>query len=82
MFAIVWMILYDEGMLPIRLLLALILISTCFSTRGADESQKPLKVTGQRRGLSLVPLPKKKDERIDFVKIRDDYRKEILTTRY
>lgn len=42
----------------------------------------PLKVTGQTRNLNMVLTLQSKDERLKFIKIRKDYRAEILGTPY
>lgn len=42
----------------------------------------PLKVRGQTRNLNMMLVLKSKEDRIKFIKIRRDYRKEILATQY
>ncbi len=51
-----------------------------FSSSG--DGKKPIQVRGQTRMLNMSLILKSKKEKIRFVEIRQNYRKEILETRY
>ena len=49
---------------------------------GSTTIEKPLKVTGQTRTLSMLLVLKNKKDKSDFIKVRQHYRNEILNTRF
>lgn len=44
--------------------------------------QEALEVRGQTRALSMMLVLRSKKDKVDFVKMRTDYRPEILKTQY
>jgi hypothetical protein len=53
-----------------------------FTGGGTATIDKPLKVMGQTRTLSMMLVLKNKKEKIDFIKVRQNYQNEILNTQY
>lgn len=51
-------------------------------TGGESEFKDPLKVKGQTRNLNMMLLLKSKEDKIKFIKVRKNFRKEILNTQY
>lgn len=49
---------------------------------GSHNIEKPMKVTGQTRTLSMMLVLKNKKEKIKFINVRKNYREEILKTEY
>jgi hypothetical protein len=49
---------------------------------GKTTIEKPLKVTGQTRTLSMMLVLKNKKDKSTFISPREHYRSEILNTRY
>lgn len=47
-----------------------------------QEFTKPLEVKGQSKNLNMALVLRSKNDRASFLKIRKDYRKEILSTQY
>ena len=56
--------------------------TTPLRNTGSRTIEKPLKVTGQTRTLSMLLVLKNKKEKNDFVQVRQNYRSEILNTRF
>ena len=44
--------------------------------------KKPIEVKGQSRTLSMMLILKNKKDRVNFVKIRNNFRPEILGTQF
>lgn len=49
---------------------------------GSTDFKDPLKVKGQTRNLNMMLLLKSKEDKIKFIKVRRNFRKEILNTQY
>lgn len=49
---------------------------------GTHEVNKPLKVTGQTRTLNMLLTLKNKKETINFINPRQNYQREIPSTKY
>ena len=50
--------------------------------RGLASAKKPLEVRGQSRQLSMMLVLKNSKDKIEFVKVRENFEKEILNTSY
>ena len=59
--------------------------SESLSTSGdnlAKDFKDPLKVKGQTRALNMALILKGREDKIRFMKVRKDFRSEILSTKY